>query len=147
MGGCWENSEPQTRLNQQRVDNGPWFGLPDVVYAEPDTSRQEALHRVVKHHANIIRVNPADDSLFDQALRCALTYMMTGELCTPPVGSDAALRYLRDRISVPRDMSIYAAKYLKEALEKTAALVGDAQGTPIPVKHRRDQDPTNFANR
>ncbi|HEY9620205.1 MAG TPA: glutathione S-transferase family protein [Crinalium sp.] len=147
MGGCWENSEPQTRLNQQRVDNGPWFGLPDVVYAEPDTSRQEALHRVVKHHANIIRVNPADDSLFDQALRCALTYMMTGELCTPPVGSDTALRYLRDRISVPRDMSIYAAKYLKEALEKTAALVGDAQGTPIPVKHRRDQDPTNFANR
>ncbi|HEY9826183.1 MAG TPA: glutathione S-transferase, partial [Stenomitos sp.] len=54
------------------------------------------------------------------------------------------LRYLRDRISVPRDMSIYAAKRLREALEATAALAGDRQGPPIPVRHRRDQDPANF---
>lgn len=145
MGGCWTNGEPQTCLNQQRVDNGPWFGLPDVTYPEPENSRAEALHRVVKHRANIIRVNPADDSLFDEALRCALTLMMTGTVCTPPSGSDAALRYLRDRISVPRDMSIYAAKQLKTALETTAALVGDRQGPAIPIKHRRDQDPANFA--
>jgi glutathione S-transferase len=78
-------------------------------------------------------------------LRCALTYMMTGETCTPPKGSDAALRYLRDRINVPRDMSIYAAKRLRQALEETAALVGNNQGTPIPFQHRRDQDPANFA--
>lgn len=147
MGGCWGNGEAQMLANQDRVDNGPWFGLPDVVYPEPENSRQEALHRVVKHRANIIRVNPADDELFDQALRCALTYMMTDQTCPPPSGADPALRYLRDRISVPRDMSIYAAKRLKEALEKTAALVGDGQGTPIPIKHRRDQDPANFAGR
>jgi glutathione S-transferase len=145
MGGCWENGEPQMRINQQRVDHGPWFGLPDVTYPEPENSRQEALHRVIKHRANIIRVNPADDRLFDQALRCALTFMMTSEPCTPPPGSDSALRYLRDRINVPRDMSIYAAKRLREALEQTAALVGDGQGTPIPLRHRRDQDPANFA--
>jgi glutathione S-transferase len=42
-------------------------------------------------------------------------------------------------------MSIYAAKRLRKSLEKTAALVGDRQGPPIPVKHRRDQDPANFA--
>ncbi|NJN89160.1 MAG: glutathione S-transferase family protein [Leptolyngbyaceae cyanobacterium RM2_2_4] len=147
MGGCWENGEAQTRTQQQRVDQGPWFGLPDVTYPEPQNSRQEALHRVVKHRANIIRVNPADDELFDQALRCALTQMMTDEVCIPPAGSDFALRYLRDRINVPRDMSIYAAKRLREALEKTAALVGDKQGPPIPVRHRRDQDPTHFATR
>ena len=41
-------------------------------------------------------------------------------------------------------MSIYAAKRLREALEKTAALVGDRQGVPIPFKHRRDQDSINF---
>lgn len=145
MGGCWENGEPQMRLNKARVDNGPWFGLPDVSYPEPETSRAEALHRVIKHRDNIIRVNPADDSSFDEALRCALTHMMTGETCTPPPGSDAALRYLRDRINVPRDMSIYAAKRLREALEKTAALAGDRQGPPIPVRHRRDQDPADFA--
>jgi glutathione S-transferase len=52
---------------------------------------------------------------------------------------------LRDRINVPRDMSIYAAKHLREALEATAALVGEAQGAPIPLKHRRDQDPALFA--
>ncbi|MBW4553648.1 MAG: glutathione S-transferase family protein [Aphanocapsa sp. GSE-SYN-MK-11-07L] len=145
MGGCWDNGQPQTLLNQQRVDHGPWFGLPDVAYPEPENSRQEALSRVIKHRANIVRVNPVEDRLFDQALRCALTSMMIGEACLPPPGSDAGLRYLRDRINVPRDMSIYAGKRLREALEKTAALVGDQQGSPIPIRHRRDQDPANFA--
>ncbi|NJN56637.1 MAG: glutathione S-transferase family protein [Leptolyngbyaceae cyanobacterium SL_5_9] len=147
MGGCWENGEPQARINQQRVDQGSWFGLPDVTYPEPPSSRQEALSRVIKHRTNIIRVNPADDQLFDQALRCALTLMMTDEVCVPPSDSDFGLRYLRDRINVPRDMSIYAAKRLREALEKTAALAGDRQGPPIPMKHRRDQDPANFVKK
>jgi glutathione S-transferase len=145
MGGCWENGEPQMLVNKARVDNGPWEGLPDVTYPEPDNSRAEALHRTLKHRTNIMRVNPADDRLFDEALRCALTSMMTGEACMPPPGSDVALRYLRDRISVPRDMSIYAAKQLRKSLEATAALVGTGQGTPIPFNHRRDQNPANFA--
>jgi glutathione S-transferase len=144
MGGCWENGEPQMLINKSTVDNGPWIGLPDATFPEPENSRAEALHRTIKHHVNIIRVNPADNQLMDQALRCALTKMMTDSNCIPPQGSDAALRYLRDRISVPRDMSIYAAKRLREALEQTAALVGDAQGTPIPFNHRRDQNPANF---
>lgn len=144
MGGCWENGEPQMLLNKARVNHGPWAGLPDVTYPEPETSRGEALARVLKHRANLIRVNPAKDSLFEEALRCALTYMMKGEACTPPTGSDSALRYLRDRICVPRDMSIYAAKCLRASLEATAALVGNGQGTPIPFNHRRDQDPANF---
>lgn len=147
MGGCWENGEAQMLVNKARVDNGPWFGLPDVTYPEPANSRAEALYRSVQHHTNIIRVNPAKDELFDQAFRCALTNMMTGETVTPPVGSDGALRYLRDRINVPRDMSIYAAKRLRQSLEATAALVGDAQGTPIPFNHRRDQNPADFARK
>ena len=144
MGGCWENGEPQMLINKSRVDNGPWLGLPDVTYPEPETSRAEALQRVIKHRHNIIRVNPAENSLFDLALRCALTQMMTGEVCQPPSGSDSALRYLRDRVNVPRDMSIYAAKRLRESLEFTANLVGSKQGTPLTLKHRRDQDPANF---
>ena len=145
MGGCWENGEPQMLVNKTRVDHGPWEGLPDVTYPEPENSRAEALYRTLKHRTNIMRVNPADDRLFDQALRCALTSMMTDEICMPPAGSDSGLRYLRDRISVPRDMSIYAAKQLRKSLEATAALVGTGQGTPIPFNHRRDQNPANFA--
>lgn len=145
MGGCWENGEPQARANQQRVDQGPWLGLPDVGYEEPENSRIEALHRVLKHRHNIIRVNPTEDNAFDEALRCALTNLMTGDLCKPPQGSDSGLRYLRDRVNVPRDMSIYAGKRLRTALESTAALAGDAQGPVIPVRNRYDQNPVEFA--
>lgn len=145
MGGCYENDLPQTKLNQAQVDLGPWLGLPDVAYPEPGTSRVEALARMVKYRENIIKVNPASTEVIDPALRCALTYMITGDVCEPPAGSDVGLRYLRDRINVPRDMSIYAAKRLREALEATAALVGDAQPDPLPIRHRRDQDPVNFA--
>jgi glutathione S-transferase len=144
MGGCYENGEPQMLINKQKVDHGSWFELPDVRYPEPSNSRAEALQRVIKHRANIIRVNPADDQLIDEALRCALTNMMTDQVCQPPSDADIALRYLRDRISVPRDMSIYAAKRLRTSLENTAALVGDRQSPPLPIKHRRDQDPINF---
>ena len=145
MGGCWSNGESQMQINQARVDYGPWNGLPDATYSEPETSRTEALYRVIKHRANIIRVNPANDALIDVALRCALTSLITDQPCVPPLGSDKALRYLRDRINVPRDMSIYAARRLRESLERTAALAGDEQGLPIPVKHRRDQNPADFA--
>ncbi len=147
MGGCWENGEPQARLNQEKVDHGPWLGLPDVTYPEPETSCAEALQQVLKHRANLIKVNPADDQLMDEALRCALTTLITGKACMPPLGADLALRYLRDRVNVPRDMSIYAAKRLREALEKTADLVGDRQSPLLPTHHRRDQNPADFARR
>ncbi|MEL6354979.1 MAG: glutathione S-transferase family protein [Cyanobacteria bacterium J06627_28] len=144
MGGCYENNEAQTKQNMARVDNGPWQGLPDVGYLEPESAKAEALQRVLKHKDNIIQANPAEASLFDEALRCTLTTLMTNEACEPPKGSDRALRYLRDRINVPRDMSIHAAKRLRTALEATAALAGNNQGPPIPVRHRRDQDPLLF---
>jgi glutathione S-transferase len=146
MGGCYENGELQMLINKERVDHGPWFGLPDVTYPELASSRAEALQRVIKHRVNIIKVNPANNQLFDEALRCALTNMMTDEVCTPPPDTDLALRYLRDRVNVPRDMSIYAAKRLRESLEKTAALVGDRQSPPLAVRNRRDQDPVNFVS-
>jgi glutathione S-transferase len=145
MGGCYFNDSPQTKINRRRVDEGPWVGLPDVGYPEPATARQEALQQVIKHRTNIVRVNPMNDRLFDEALRCALTAMITSESCRPPAESALGLRYLRDRINVPRDMSIYAAKQLRAALEATASLVGEQPGPPIATQHRRDQDPANFA--
>jgi glutathione S-transferase len=50
MGGCWENGEPQMLINKAKVDHGSWFDLPDVIYPEPESSRAEALQRVIKHH-------------------------------------------------------------------------------------------------
>jgi len=147
MGGCYKNDSQKTKQNQQRVDAGPWFDLPDVTYLEPATAKEEALHRVIKHRQNMTQANPASEAVFDEALRCALTRLMTKERVQPPAGSDVALRYLRDRINVPRDMSIYAAKHLRTALEETAALAGDQQGAPIPIRHRRDQNPIDFAAR
>ena len=146
MGGCYANRNPQTKINQAKVDRGDWFDLPDVKYAEPENSRQEALARVLKHRENIIQVNPADDALFDEALRCALSYMMTGEDCPPPPNSDLGLRYLRDRVNVPRDMSIYAGKRLRNALENTAKLLSDLQPEALPIRHRKDQNPINFTS-
>jgi len=145
MGGCYSNDEPQALENQARVDTGPWFGLPDVKYPEPETARTEALQRVCKHRENIIRINPLADESCSLALRCALTHMMTGDAPLPPPGADIGLRYLRDRVNVPRDMSIYAAKYLRTSLEAVAAMAGDRSAGALPVRHRRDQDPKNFA--
>jgi glutathione S-transferase len=102
---------------------------------------------VLQHRENLINAHPADDALVDEALRCALTHLLTGERPVPPAGSDAALRYVRDRVNVPRDMSLWAARRLRAALEATAALAGPQQGPPIPEQHRRDQDPRPFRAR
>ena len=50
---------------------------------------------------------------------------------TPPASAAVGLRYLRDRISVPRDMS-HAARALRGALEATAAL--DVRSSPCPYR-------------
>jgi glutathione S-transferase len=76
-----------------------------------------------------------------------LTLLATGEACRPQAGSAQGLRYLRDRISVPRDMPLDAARCLRRALEATAQLDprdAGAPGPPLTLKHRLDQDPTPF---
>jgi glutathione S-transferase len=73
--------------------------------------------------------------------------LISGDPLPPPAGSAPGLRYLRDRISVPRDMPLHAARRLRQALEATASLDpqdGSAPGPAIPTGHRRDQDPRPF---
>jgi glutathione S-transferase len=172
MGACCPNGTMEQQRCMERVNRGPWFGLPDTTAVPPEGACEEAVRRVAKHRANILKTNiDADKERMDVALRCVLTTLLRlpstvlmneeclmatsadtdgGEsILIPPTGSALGLRYLRDHICVPRDMSIYAAKYLKTCLQLVSSMDPDGSSDScepgaLPVKHRRDQDPRNF---
>lgn len=122
----------------------------------------EAVARTIKHKEKLLAANQKaipqlDKSVVDEALRLALTNLATGEATAPPqAGAELALRYIRDRINVPRDMSLWAARRLRTSLEIVAqqSACGDGRAgntgpeqpaaLAIPVRHRRDQNPLSF---
>ena len=144
LGGCYASGTREQEEAAARVDRGLALDLPDCGYPEPEQCRAEAASRVIRHKDYIIAANPGQEDTVDEALRAALTLLLTGEGPDPPPGSAAALRYVRARVSVPRDMGPWAARRLRQALELTAARDGEEEGAAIPTKHRRDQDPRNF---
>lgn len=168
MGGCYASGTATQRDLAARIDQGPWpltlssadgsgalgcSGDLETSQGEPGDAAAVALARVLKHRRAILARSPLGPAGFDRPLRTALTALIQGETqscgenLVPPAGSAAALRYLRDRISVPRDMPLHAARRLRHALEGTASLDpedGTALGPPLPVAHRRDQDPQPF---
>ena len=146
MGACWINSNTKQKELSHLIDigeglNGLEFSPSNSINLSPETT---ALERVVKHRTSIMKVNPIGEDLFDQPLRAALTNMITNKSCQPTKGSASGLRYLRDRISVPRDMPLLAARKLRQALERTAQLDGPEQGPQIPFRNRLDQNPKPF---
>ena len=148
MGGCWSDADPAAADLSARIDEG--FGLDQQEACWPEEAQnselmcRRALSRVLKHRQNILNVNPLGSERFDQPLRAALTTMMSGSLCKPASGSGSSLRYLRDRISVPRDMPLPAARLLRKALETTAKLDSSDRPRPISASDRYDQDPRKF---
>ncbi|MCX5931325.1 MAG: glutathione S-transferase family protein [Cyanobacteria bacterium] len=149
MGGCHAWITPEQQAAQRRVDEGPWPVAspdPETSQPEPEGSALVALARVLKHRQAIAAVNPDVPERFDRALRCALTALVGLSLPLPPAGSAQGLRYLRDRISVPRDMPLHAARRLRQALGATiAAAEGPKDALSVlPRQHRRDQDPRPF---
>ena len=146
MGGCWADDSEGQRLMAAAVDTGQGLGELESRWTPPPAdgmSRERALERVLRHRSTLLARNPLGDA-FDQPLRAALTALMQGRSVSPEPGSAAALRYLRDRISVPRDMPLHSARLLRQALEATAVLDGDQQPAPLPFEHRFDQDPRPF---
>ena len=153
MGGCQANGSNAQRILARRIDHGPWpitspGGLdPETSQPERAAAASEALGRVLKHRTVLMERNPLPRTIFEPALRSALSVLIGEDPGQPPSGSAPGLRYLRDRISVPRDMSLHAARTLRQALEVTASLDPSGptvQGPEIPTAHRRDQDPQPF---
>ena len=162
MGCCLASGTAEQRQVATLVDDGPWpvggqaplhSALIETRQPEPPDAAAEALTRLLRHRGRLLAVNPEGErrgaqaaERLETALRCALTHLIRPQdpACPPPPGTAAGLRYLRDRICVPRDMSLHAARRLRQALEDTAALDGAHRGTPIPVRDRRDQDPRPF---
>ena len=146
MGGCWADDSEGQRLMAAAVDAGQGLGELESRWTPPPADgmpRERALERVLRHRSTLLARNPLGDA-FDQPLRAALTALMQERSVSPEPGSAAALRYLRDRISVPRDMPLHSARLLRQALEATAVLDGDQQPAPLPFEHRFDQDPRPF---
>ncbi len=148
MGGCFTNSNSKQQIFANKIDTG--IGLGNLELAEFKTSPSLtkefiaiALERVIKHKKRIIEVNPIQNK-FDQPLRASLTSMISGFDFSPEKNSASAIRYLRDRISVPRDMPVLSARLFRQSLERTARIDGIELGPEIPVNHRLDQNPKQF---
>ena len=156
MGGCYASGTEGQRLLAHRIDRGPWpihAGTdagdwdPETTQPERPQAAAEALTRVLRHRDPLLARSATGGSEFDRPLRSALTTLISGQPCAPPAGSAASLRYLRDRISVPRDMSLHAARRLRQALEHTACLdpvFPEAVSVPVSQRDRMDQNPAPF---
>jgi len=130
---------------------------------ESEGAALEAASRVLRFQKILREINPYGETATDQALRLALTEILNVQdiessesSIVDPRSVALAARYVHDRINVPRDMSLGADRRLRSGLEKVivemAALCGETMGNlekdviPIPLEHRRDQEPTSFRN-
>ena len=149
MGGCFTSSNSRQQFFAQEIDAGSGLGDLELADLEVDRKSEEkfisiAIGRVLKHKEKIIMVNPMKNKLFDQPLRATLTSMLLKNTCIPEKGSASGLRYLRDRISVPRDMPLLSGRFFRQALERTADIDSCNSGPEIPKRHRLDQNPIQF---
>ena len=145
MGGCYKEINEQQIALSKSIDSGE--GLGNYEFNKNYDSKyyaKIALKRVIKHKENLLKVNPYEKEAFEESLRSALTYMLTGEVRIPEKLSGKSLRYLKNRISVPRDMPIVSARLLRQSLNKIELLSDINETEKIPISHRYDQDPRNF---
>tara|TARA_Y100001968_G_scaffold310549_1_gene331608 strand:+ start:828 stop:2081 length:1254 start_codon:yes stop_codon:yes gene_type:complete len=149
MGGCYTYKNTKQSILSSLIDNGTGLGEIETTYSAKYMNRNEtpesiALARVIKHKDKIKETNPMNSESFDQPLRASLTRMICKRNTLANAKSASGLRYLKDRISVPRDMPLLSARSFRQALEETAKLDGIAQGPTISTKDRFDQNPQPF---
>ena len=145
MGGCFKETNYEQVYFSELINNGEGLGELELNNVfDLNYFAKYALKRVLKHKDNIIKANPYDGSLFEKSLRSALTYMITGEVKITKSISTKSLNFLKNRISVPRDMPVISARLLRKSLKKIESLGEKVEAEKIPTNHRYDQDPINF---
>ena len=145
MGGCYKQSSKQQIAFSESIDTGEGLGNYELnKNYDSKYYAKVALKRVIKHKENLLKVNPYHKESFEESLRSALTHMITGEIIVPEKISGKSLKYLKNRISVPRDMPIISARLLRQSLNKIQLQSDDNEIDKIPINHRYDQDPRNF---
>ena len=145
MGGCFREVNDQQITFSNLIDIGEGLGKLEFNQdLDLNYHTKFALKRVLKHKENIINANPYDKNLFEESLRSALTYMITSEINEVPNKAVISINYLKNRISVPRDMPIISARILRQSLNKIVSNNINSKIDLIPEKHRYDQDPAKF---
>ena len=146
MGGCFKNINDKQVYFSDNIDCG--LGLGKLEFnQESDLNyyAKFALKRVLKHKDNIINSNPYKEESFDESLRSALTHMMTFEINKPVIEHESkAIKYLKKRISVPRDMPLLSARLFRQSLSAVEYPENGPEIDKIPTQHRYDQDPKFF---
>jgi glutathione S-transferase len=145
FGACYESGDAEQQRCRRAVDEGPFLEVRQLrwIPAPPDAALF-CLARSVKHHNSILKQEPQRSGDSDGAFRCALTLLATGVKVQPPRGTHPSLRYIRDRTSAPRDFPPYSTALFRHVCEEISEMDGEQCGTPIPVKHRFDQEPFAF---
>jgi len=145
MGGCFKEVNDQQIAFSNLIDIGEGLGnLEFNLVLDMDYYAKFALQRVLKHKDNILNANPYEQDLFEESLRSALTYMINSEINQVPNEAVKSINYLKNRISVPRDMPILSARLLRQSLNKIISPDIDSKIANIPSNHRYDQDPAKF---
>ena len=70
--------------------------------------------------------------------------MVTSEINEFQSKAALSINYLKNRISVPRDMPLISARLLRQSLNKIKSPIINSNIDKIPDKHRYDQDPAKF---
>ena len=145
MGGCFREANDQQISFSNLIDIGEGLGkLEFNQNLDIDYYTKFALKRVLKHKDNIINANPYEKDLLEESLRSALTYMITSEINEVPNNAVISINYLKNRISVPRDMPLISARILRQSLNKIESTNVNSKIDTIPENHRYDQDPAKF---
>jgi glutathione S-transferase len=150
MGNCFSWPSSEQKACQRAVDEGPFINpsFLETTQIEPGNAREEAFAAMKRYLDTLIAVNiMKEKGDLKEAFVAALDILMGKKASKVPHGASQGLLFLRDRVNVPRDMSLHAARYLRDALTKASKMdpcLKDQKEGTWPLEHRRDQDPVPF---